>query len=176
MLGLERSCMNLINRLTEYFIDNQIISEESKNIYKYGFFVFFYNLFVIINIVIDGILLNEVYFTVVFLLFWIPYRVFIGGIHCSTATRCLCFFNLYYLFALLLYKYLNSNVLICINIMLFCLQFYKESNNLIFIFLWIVYVIFMSLNSQIFEILSVSYICASILKIIELYTNKKYLF
>ena len=89
--------MNLINRLTEYFIDNQIISEESKNIYKYGFFVFFYNLFVIINIVIDGILLNEVYFTVVFLLFWIPYRVFIGGIHCSTATRCLCFFNLYYL-------------------------------------------------------------------------------
>lgn len=169
--------MTMINKMVDYLISRNIISSNSREIYSYGLFVFFYNLFLVLNILVDGIVLNEFQFTILFLLFWIPYRIFIGGIHCSTPIRCMCFFNICYLCALALFKLVNLNILIAINIVLFFIQLYKECRNGVYILFWIVYgILIIIFESQLVTILSIAYLCNSFLKCYELYSNKKYLY
>ena len=177
LLGIRRDYMLVINKMVDYLICKNIISSEFKDIYIYGLFVLFYNLFLVLNIIVDGIILHEFYFTIMFLIFWIPYRIFVGGAHCSTETRCLCFFNIYYLFALIIYKLLKLDTLILINIVLFWIQFYKEFKKPVFLLFWIVYACSnFIIDPNIFTILSIAYLCNSILKIYELFSNRKYLF
>lgn len=169
--------MIMIDKFVNFLISRKIVSNDSKETYSYGLFVFFYNLFLVLNILVDGIILNEFYFTIMFLIFWIPYRIFIGGIHCSTPTRCMCLFNICYLVALVLYKLANLNILIIINVGLLLIQLFKEYKNVLFIIFWIVYGIsIVVLDSQLAMILSISYFCNSFLKSYEIYSNKKYLY
>ena len=130
--------MVMINKFVNFLVSRKIILNDSKEIYSYGIFVLFYNLILVLNILVDGIILNEFQFTIMFLVFWIPYRIFIGGIHCSTPTRCMCLFNICYLVALVLFKLVNINLLIIINIGLFLIQLFKEYKNAVFIIFWII--------------------------------------
>ena len=64
LLGIRRDYMLVINKMVDYLICKNIISSEFKDIYIYGLFVLFYNLFLVLNIIVDGIILHEFYFTI----------------------------------------------------------------------------------------------------------------
>lgn len=83
--------MSITNKIVNYLINNDIISTQERNIYEYGTFVFLYNSFLVLNILFLGYLLDQFQFSFLFLLFWTPYRILIGGSHCSTAFKCYFF-------------------------------------------------------------------------------------
>ena len=169
--------MVIIDRCVDFLILQNVISKEEKKIYTYGLFVFFYNLLLVINIIVDGIILDRMFFSLIFLLFWIPYCIFVGGIHCSTPQRCCVFFNVLFLIALILFEFININCLVSINITLFIVQLYKEYKNKVFLTFWIIYAcILFIIDATLASIISIAYLCNSILKIYQLYTKHKYLF
>lgn len=71
--------MKCINTITNYLMSRNIIETTDRDIYNYGLFVLLYNSFLLLDILIMGFLFKQLYFTVLFLIFWCPYRIFVGG-------------------------------------------------------------------------------------------------
>lgn len=85
--------------------------EERKLLFNYGLFILFYNLFTFIIILLIGILLNEIKFTVLLMTLYIPIRIIIGGYHCKTITSCLIIFSLIIMCTIIFHKiHLESNI------------------------------------------------------------------
>lgn len=131
----------MINKVINLFLKYKIINIEDIDIYEYGLFVLFYNAFLIIDIIILSILFNKLNFTLLFLLFWIPYRILIGGSHCSTPFKCFIVFNLLYLFSIMLYSLNCIKLILLLNIIMFIIQLYFYKFKNIFYLLWILFFI-----------------------------------
>lgn len=98
------------NYIINLLLTNSIIKDEDIPIYKYAIFVVFFNLICVSLYLIVGILTNKLTDTFIFLVFYAPIRVIIGGFHCKTPLRCLCFTSTsYYLLVLLSNKIYFSN-------------------------------------------------------------------
>lgn len=66
--------------MTNYLIKNNIITKDNQEIYDYG-------IFVLLSIILQGILLNNVIYSMYFLLFFVPIRVLLGGYHCKVSVK-----------------------------------------------------------------------------------------
>ena len=108
--------MSICNYIANYLIKKNIILDGDKEIYVYGLFVILYNSFLVLDILLLGLLFNQLEFSTLFLLFWTPYRILVGGSHCSTPFRCWFFFNFYYLLSYFFYLYLSLFLIFVLNI------------------------------------------------------------
>ena len=113
-------------------INRNIIEEEDKEIYSYGFNQILFIMLNFITILIIGILFNMLFETIIFMSTYIPIRIYAGGYHARKQTKCyihylIIIINLYNLkiktlieiFTLIMYnkitmdiKYINLNFII----------------------------------------------------------------
>lgn len=167
--------MNICNYITNYLIKKNIILSEDKEIYLYGLFVIFYNSFLIFNILLIGFVYQQLEYSFLFLIFWSPYRILVGGSHCSTPFKCWLFFNLYYLIGYYIYLH-STSIIYIINTLAIIIQYKKNKNNFFFIILWIIYYVLlfvMPLKYQL--ILSIAYLLNSLLTIHQIISNKEFI-
>lgn len=169
--------MNISKKVVKYLIRKDIIKNDDFKIYEYGTFVLLYNLFLIVNIIFIGIIIDKFEYSIIFLLAWTPYRIFMGGSHCSTVYRCWIFFILYFLFGIFIYLYIDHSYIILFNIFLMILQITKRYYSTSFILIWILYFINISLlSTEVSKIISIAYLLNSFLTLYKFLLNKKYIF
>ena len=168
--------MNICNYITNYLIKKNIILTDDKEVYAYGLFVILYNSFLVFDILLLALLLKQLEFAIIFLLFWSPYRILIGGSHCSTPFRCWAFFNFYYIVSYFVYLNIPTVILVILNIFIMLVLSPKKLSNKFFIILWIIYFVliyYIPLNYQI--IMSISYLMNSLLTIHQVFLKNQYI-
>ncbi|WP_349814264.1 accessory gene regulator B family protein [Thomasclavelia cocleata] len=94
----------MINKIINYLIKKNILDSNNRDVYEYGLFVLLFNLLNIFSVIIIGFLLNQTLVSIIFLITFIPVRIFAGGFHFKSATMCCLFFNSCLFFILLLSK------------------------------------------------------------------------
>lgn len=78
----------LITASTNYLIRRQVIDEENRDIYEYGFHALYNNIIDIASIIVISILLGQVMQTVLYHLSFAVIRRTAGGYHAKTHLRC----------------------------------------------------------------------------------------
>lgn len=88
---------------TRILLRRNIITEAKRNIFIYGFELFYSTAFTIVSILVVGSCVGMRKETYLFLLFFMPIRMVAGGYHASTYVRCYFLTNTIFLFYLFLY-------------------------------------------------------------------------
>lgn len=81
-----------------------INNEEESLLFKYGLFIIFFNIITMVIVLFIGKMLDEIYFTILLMILYIPIRIIIGGYHCKKPYSCLLLFSLIILCIIILYK------------------------------------------------------------------------
>lgn len=87
----------LSNRITDFLLKKQVISQEKKEVYEYGFEVFLLNVFDVLIIFILGIFVKRLLDTIAFLFVFGITRQYTGGYHAKTVLKCTTIYVLIYL-------------------------------------------------------------------------------
>lgn len=130
---------NLINYLsdiiTDFFIENKIIADNERAIYKYGTEVTISTLIGILIILSVGFAIRNILDSVIFLLCFITVRVYSGGYHADTYVRCNLIFVSVFISTILL-KHIIPN------------QFGFEINIILLICAFIIIVVFSPIENK----------------------------
>lgn len=94
---------NLADEATLLLITHNIVTEEKREAYTYGFELFFEKLFFYGIILVIAILTKTLLFSALFIFTYKMLRQYTGGFHCATAELCLIVSVLIYLVVVLLY-------------------------------------------------------------------------
>ncbi|GEM_PF-6084289 len=155
----------MINNFIELLIKDKMIPNESKDVYLYGIYVIVFNLIVVVDILLIGFILNQLKYSIYFLIFWIPYRIFVGGSHCSTPSRCIIVFSLLHILGIVIF--LNfKNIIYFFNIFLMIIQIVHTEKSKVILYFWLLYFlgVFM-LPFRYVKILVISYFMNTVLNI-----------
>lgn len=101
----------LSNKITNFLYKKEVISQEQKEVYIYGFTVLFLNILDILIILALGILIERYLDTIVFLIVFGITRQYTGGYHAKTVSKCLVVYMLIYLVIM----FLSSSNIILVN-------------------------------------------------------------
>ena len=101
----------LSNKITDFLYKKEVISQEQKEVYIYGFTVLFLNILDIPIILALGILIERYLDTIVFLMVFGITRQYTGGYHAKTVSKCLVVYMLIYLVIM----FLSSSNVILVN-------------------------------------------------------------
>lgn len=101
----------LSNKITDFLYKKEVISQEQKEVYIYGFTVLFLNILDILIILTLGILIERYLDTIVFLMVFGITRQYTGGYHAKTVSKCLVVYMLIYLAIM----FLSSSNVILVN-------------------------------------------------------------
>lgn len=99
---------SIAENITFLLLKNKIIEYEDSDIYIYGFQVIISSLMVTISLLILGVLLKKVLFTLVFMLVFVSLRINTGGYHANRFKDCLSLSLLIYLIEILLVKFIPN--------------------------------------------------------------------
>ncbi len=103
--------MNSVNnRVIKFFIDNDVIKEEDKELYEYAFSITVSALIHIVTIVVLGITFGLVAESIIFYICFIAIRKFAGGYHAKTAGRCYISSVVLSVLLLVVLKLLTNNI------------------------------------------------------------------
>lgn len=153
----------MISNIINLFIKKNIIKRSDRDIYEYGLFVIIFNSSVIISFLFLSFLLHHLDFFYLFILFWTPYRILIGGAHCSTPFRCLIVSDLIFLFAILLYHLNAYSYIIIMNCCLMIFQIKYLDTNFSFYILWLIFFLLqLVLPIKFLKILNIAYLLNSL--------------
>ena len=108
------------SKLIEFFVSNDLIKNEDKEIYEYAVNIILSSLIHIATVMIIGLCFNLFIESLVFYFSFIAIRKFAGGYHAKTPVRC-------YLFSF------------ASNIIILCLVKWLSSINTLFIFIFIIF-------------------------------------
>lgn len=122
---------NMINRFVNMLIQENIINELETEIYQYGLFVLIFNFICLATVIFFGYVDSQLFFTIIFLIFYAPFRMIIGGYHCKTPLKCYIYTNLVFVAILLFNKLILYNELlwilsIVLGVILLGYYFFKE--------------------------------------------------
>nr|WP_312580178.1 accessory gene regulator B family protein [Sedimentibacter sp.] len=78
----------LSDNITDFFYSNNIIQEEDKEIYVYGLQLIISTIIGITLILVVGLILNRLFYSIIFLISFIPIRMYSGGYHASSYVKC----------------------------------------------------------------------------------------
>ncbi len=109
-----------MKRVCKYLVDTLNLDDQIYEVIYYGLFVVVTNLLNVISVMFIGACLGEFNNTIIFLLFFTPLRLYLGGYHASTALRCYILFNAISIVFILLFK-VEINTVILQSITFFLL-------------------------------------------------------
>lgn len=78
-----------MNTITDYLIQEKIISEEEKNIYLYGLTLFFKYIVSMVLIILLGVMTRSLREVLIVIVLCLPLRSYGGGIHLKKESLCL---------------------------------------------------------------------------------------
>ena len=78
----------LADKLTKFICSHIDIPPEMADVYKYGFEITISSLLNIIFVLCCGLIIGDIFASVVYLLVFIPIRLFAGGYHATSYVRC----------------------------------------------------------------------------------------
>jgi len=108
--------MNLAGKLTDKLVKMEIINNEDKGLYYYGFSQGFLLLLNMLTVIIVGIAFNMVWHSIIFMIAYSCLRVYAGGYHANTQSSCY-FFSLIMIIAVLwIIKLVAWNGFLCVII------------------------------------------------------------
>ena len=84
---MERLAIKFVNRL----ISSSIIKKEDAEIYIYGFKEIVFVALNLITTIFIGLIFNKIFEVILFMITYIPIRVYAGGYHARTKLRCYIF-------------------------------------------------------------------------------------
>ena len=84
---MERLAIKFVNRL----ISSSIIEKEDAEIYIYGFKEMVFVALNLITTIFIGLIFNKIFEVILFMITYIPIRVYAGGYHARTKLRCYIF-------------------------------------------------------------------------------------
>lgn len=76
------------NYIVTYLVDNHLVKKEEAPIYQYGFSILFLKITYWISFLIFGLFFDVFIETVIFLLMYSWIRVYAGGYHASSVSKC----------------------------------------------------------------------------------------
>ncbi len=79
---------NLAQRITDYLIQKNVIEEQDKEIYVYGFDLMVSGLLNILLVLLAGLVSGKLWQAVIFIFIMVSVRMFIGGYHADTHLMC----------------------------------------------------------------------------------------
>ncbi|CEK36649.1 accessory gene regulator [[Clostridium] sordellii] len=94
-------------KTTKLLIENNIIDQEDKNIYEYGFETLIYFTVNILIALIIGLIFGKLLNTIVFLICYCTIRQFSGGYHANSYGKCTLTFVFIYLVTIFISHNLN---------------------------------------------------------------------
>lgn len=100
---VKKMLLQLSNIITNYFLKKEIIGIEKKEVLIYGFQLTFSTLSSIITILIFSCLIN-IFYGIIFLIFFMPIRFCSGGYHANTYLKCFIYTNSCFVIILLFSK------------------------------------------------------------------------
>ena len=106
---------SMVRRLTDYFVINEIIKDEDRDIYYYGLRQGFLILINSMTIIVIGLLSNMLWQTTLFLCTYIPLRIYGGGYHAKTEARCYLVSLIMIIVVLLAIKLIPLNVFVVLS-------------------------------------------------------------
>lgn len=107
-------------KITDKLIGLNTINSEDREIYEFGIQHIFITLLNISTVILIGFLTNSFKEAVVFILAFIPLRIFAGGFHFSTPFRCYVFSSCFVAVVLLAMRYFSVPLLI--YCLLYCIS------------------------------------------------------
>ncbi|WP_367236731.1 accessory gene regulator B family protein [Thomasclavelia sp.] len=113
----------MIKYLLELIVDKKDF--KYMDMYVYGCEILIFNIMSILVLIIIGIYFNSLLFSIIFLLYFCPLRVFLGGYHCKNKFLCMFMFFLISIVIINLYNYLNLSMIgiIFVTIILLLMNF-----------------------------------------------------
>ena len=96
------------SKLIEFFVSNDLIKNEDKELYEYAVNIILSSLIHIATVMIIGLCFNLFIESLVFYFSFIAIRKFAGGYHAKTPVRCYAFSVISSIIMLCLIKYANS--------------------------------------------------------------------
>lgn len=96
----------LADRIADYFVKEELILAEDRSIYKYGSEVSISTILGISLILLIGLISGQVFGSILFLLCFIPLRVYTGGYHADTYLKC----NLSFCAVFIIYLVIKNNI------------------------------------------------------------------
>ena len=123
------------NYIVTYLVDNHLVKKEDSPIYQYGFSILFLKITYWISFLIFGLFFDVFIETVIFLLMYSWIRVYAGGYHASSVSKCY----------IISFGTVIVNSILCINYEFFESLFIDE---LIFIISWIYIFIFCPVDNN----------------------------
>ena len=111
----------LTQKLISSLIDNNIIKKEDEEIYMYGLNQIVFVTLNLITTIFIGLIFNKIFEVILFMVTYIPIRVYAGGYHARTKLRCYIFSVLMLISVCYILKLnlLNSYLLIVILAIIF---------------------------------------------------------
>lgn len=105
-----------MNTFVNYLLNEKIIDDREVRIVKYGIKSILLNASNIVSILLISFFNGNFIKGLLFLIFFIPIRVLIGGYHCKSAGSCFVCFNLFYLLVLNFSNHIDNKLqfIVCI--------------------------------------------------------------
>ena len=91
----------LAANITDFFIHKNIVAEENKEVYTYGFDLILSGLVNILLVLLSGIILDSVWQAMLYVLIMVQVRMFTGGYHADTHSMCNIIFVFCFIFSVL---------------------------------------------------------------------------
>lgn len=110
---------NLAEKITEKLKKENAITNKQYGMCKYGIQQGATMMLNAVTIISIGVILNEIWQAVLFMLFYVPLRSNAGGYHAKTALRCYFYSIVIMIAVLLAIKYLILSNFICIIMLIF---------------------------------------------------------
>ena len=125
-------------KIIDILIKHNTISSKDIDIYEYGLFVLWFNFIIIFSFLLQGIITSHFVFTILFLIFYLPLRIYLGGYHCKTPKRCFILSNIFYFTILILYKYFSKLYIFALFTIIIVYFIHHKYNNHNYILLIII--------------------------------------
>lgn len=107
----------MAENISDFFARNQIIRVRQKAIYSYGIELLLSGICSVLGVCIISILLNDMMGYLLFLIGFVPFRLWAGGYHADSHVKCMGCFAVFYLTAYSLVRFaiiLQSEIIGCL--------------------------------------------------------------
>lgn len=115
---------HLINISLSFLQKNIIISDANLKILKYGLNILYSTFLGILGVILCGIILKSSIYSFLFLLFYCPLRLFIGGYHAKTNFFCITLFIFIFIVILNINCHLTLNIPSILFLLIYFLLIY----------------------------------------------------
>ncbi len=110
--------VNISEKITNRLIRDNVIEHCNKEIYLFGVEQFLTTALNIVTTFVIGILLGELWQSLLFVLLFMTLRSYAGGYHASTPLRCYLLTSSIIAIALSVIKYIEINIFVCVGLLI----------------------------------------------------------